>query len=225
MTAARARLEKASESGRREHAYRVLRDRIVRGTFPPNERLREHDLAREIGVSRQTIAIAMVRLEHDGLIVTQANKGATVRSVSMDEAIRMTRVREALEGLTAALAAESATDAQLGVMRDLVTEMRQLQGVDTLARFRELSNLLHQVISESAGDDVVEHMLASLNYALLRYEYRVLLLGDRREQSLAEHSAVVEALTARDPIAAERAMRAHIVAIGETLARGRQVLA
>ncbi len=213
-----------AEQGRREYAYTVLKDRLLRGDFAPNERLREYALAQEIGVSRQTVALALVRLEHDGLVVAQPNKGAVVRAVSMAEAIRMTRVREVLEGLTAALAAENATDAQLRSMHALTAEMRDLHGMDSLPRLRELSNQLHMLLSDAAGDALLERLLDSVNFALLRYEYRALLLGDRRERSLAEHIEVVEAVVARDPAAAEQAMRRHIVAIGRALAAGRRLL-
>jgi DNA-binding GntR family transcriptional regulator len=215
---------KGAEGGRREYAYSVLKDRLLRGEFAPNERLPEFALAQEIGVSRQTIALALVRLEHDGLVVAQPNKGAVVRAVSMAEAIRMTRVREVLEGLTAALAAENATDAQLESLQALTAEMHGLHGMDSLPRLRELSNQLHMLLSEAAGDALLERLLDSVNFALLRYEYRALLLGDRRERSLAEHIEVVGAVVARDPATAERAMRRHIVAIGQALTDGRRLL-
>jgi DNA-binding GntR family transcriptional regulator len=212
------------DSGRREYAYAVLKERLRRGDFAPNEQLREYALGQEIGVSRQTIALALVRLEHDGLVLAQPNRGAVVRAVSPAEAIRMTRVREVLEGLTAAEAAEHATDAQRARMQGLILEMRQLQGLETLPRLRELSSQLHMLLSEAAANELLARLVDSVNFALLRYEYRALLLGDRRAQSLTEHIQVVDAVIARDPVGAEQAMRGHIAAIGQALTVGRQLL-
>ena len=56
-----------SEASRRERTYRALKDRIMKGVYGPNQRLTEMELAQELGVSRQTIGIALVRLEHEGL--------------------------------------------------------------------------------------------------------------------------------------------------------------
>src|SRR3954451_11400648 len=103
----------ATRTSRFDHAYQVLRDRIVQGVYLSDQRLTEMELARDLAVSRPTIRMALVRLEREGLVVTQPNRGASVRSISVREALQMLRIREVLDGLAAALAAEAATAAEL----------------------------------------------------------------------------------------------------------------
>lgn len=208
------------ESGRRERAYRTLKDRLVGGLYAPNERLVEVELAQELGVSRQTIGLILVRLEHDGLIVAHPNRGASVRSVGIAEALRIMRLREALEGVAAVIAAECASEDQLGELSSIAAQMRELDEGQGLLRYAELCGRLHAVVLEAAGEPRLEQMLGSLNYQLLRYEYRSMLLSDRKERSVQEHCEIVSALVARDGVAAETTMRRHVAAVREALSAG-----
>src|SRR3954454_4487711 len=113
----------ATRTSRFDHAYQVLRDRIVQGVYLPEQRLTEMELARELGVSRPTIRMALVRLEREGLVVTQPKRGASVRSIGTAEAVRPPRIREVLAGLAAALAPESATPAEIDEMAAVVDAM------------------------------------------------------------------------------------------------------
>ncbi|HEY8839588.1 MAG TPA: winged helix-turn-helix domain-containing protein, partial [Candidatus Dormibacteraeota bacterium] len=67
-------------------AYLRLREAIVDGRFQPNERLVEADLARTFGAGRTAIRAALVRLDQEGLVERQPNRGARVRLVSDREA-------------------------------------------------------------------------------------------------------------------------------------------
>lgn len=209
----------ATRTSRFDRAYRSLRDRIVEGVYLSDQRLTEMELSRDLGVSRPTIRMALVRLEREGLIVTQPNRGATVRSISVAEAIRVMRVREVLEGLVASLAAESATAEELAEMADVLDQMERLQGPDQQPEYAALNGRLHALILRAARDDLLERQLASLNYALVRYQYRTVLGERRSDQSLAEHRAIVQALRNRDAAGAERAMRQHVSHVRATLSK------
>jgi DNA-binding GntR family transcriptional regulator len=83
----------------------------MEGVYTPRQRLVETDIAPALGVSRATLRAVLIRLQHEGLIEIQPNRGAQVRAFSVEEAARILQVREVLEGLAAALAAEQATPA------------------------------------------------------------------------------------------------------------------
>jgi DNA-binding GntR family transcriptional regulator len=206
-----------SDARRRDRAYHAIRDGILTGTYGPNQRLTEMDLSAELGVSRQTVGIALVRLEQEGLVVTQPNRGASVRSVSIAEALRALRVREALEGVAASLAAECITDDELAEMDSVVKEMAVPHPPESLVRYSQLNARLHELIVRAARDETVDRMLASLNYALVRYQFRTVLVPGRLEKSLHEHQRIVEALRSRDPASAEQAARRHVARVRDVL--------
>ncbi|MEM9057606.1 MAG: GntR family transcriptional regulator, partial [Pseudomonadota bacterium] len=90
-----------------------LQTAIVEGAFKPGEKLREPDLARTYGTSRGPIRDALRRLESRRLVTNTPNAGARVTSLSAARLIELYQVREALEGMTARLAAEHMSDADI----------------------------------------------------------------------------------------------------------------
>ena len=61
---------------RSAEAYRRLRNEIVNGDFHPNERLVEADLALRLDAGRTAIRAALVRLDQEGLVTREPNRGA-----------------------------------------------------------------------------------------------------------------------------------------------------
>ena len=78
-----------------------IRAAILGGEFAPGVRLVELQLAERYGASRASVRGAISELEKEGLVDREANRGATVRRVSIDEALQITEVRGLLEGLAA----------------------------------------------------------------------------------------------------------------------------
>ena len=94
-------------------AYERLRAEIVSGRLQPNERLVEADLIQLLGAGRSAVRTALVRLEHEGLVQHERNRGAKVRFVDEQEAAEILESRMVLEGLAARYAARNATAAQV----------------------------------------------------------------------------------------------------------------
>lgn len=69
--------------------YEELRKAIVGGELLPGERLLEEELSARLGVGRAAVRMALVRLEQDGLVERERNRGATVRRVSETEAVEI----------------------------------------------------------------------------------------------------------------------------------------
>lgn len=214
-----------ADATRLDKAYQALKQGIIDGTYQPNQRLTEMELSQVLGVSRPTARQALIRLEQEGLVVIQPNRGASVRSLTVPEALRTLRIREVLDGLSAAMAAELATDEEIAEMASIVAQMEQHVERREMLDYSRLNGRLHTTILRAARDETLYRMLASLNHALVRYQYRTVLVPGRQEQSLREHKAIVAAIQQRDPAAAEAAMRTHVAHVRETLSQAAQLLA
>lgn len=209
----------AARTSRFDHAYQMLRDRIVQGVYRPEQRLTEMELARDLAVSRPTIRMALVRLEREGLVVTQPNRGASVRSISGREAIQMLRVREVLDGLVAAVAAEAATAAEIQALAGIVAEIERVP-VDAWQRmYPTLAERFQAVLLQAAHDDLLVRHLASLNDTLVRCQHRDALVPGPRDRVGAGLRAIVRALQDRDVAGAEQAMRQYASGVRLALAR------
>ncbi|MDE3076184.1 MAG: GntR family transcriptional regulator [Chloroflexota bacterium] len=224
-TSENARTTDQNGISRFDRAYRLLREAITEGTYRPNQRLTEIELAQALGVSRPTVRGVLVRLEQEGMVVMEPNRGASVRSFGVSEALSILRLREVLEGLAAALAAERATADELDQMADVIAEMERLTQAGDLLAYSGQNAKLHRIIVRAARDELLEKFLNSLNYPLIRYQFRTILVPGRKDVSLKEHQELVRSLKERSAAEAERAMRFHIGHVRETLEQSAELLA
>ena len=101
-----------------------LRSDILAGVFPPGDRLVELHLSERYAVGRASVRSALVELATEGLVDRAANRGATVRRISIVEAIQITEARAALESLIARHAARHAAAAECAELDGIVARMR-----------------------------------------------------------------------------------------------------
>src|SRR4051794_241296 len=200
-----------------DDGYQALRDAIVSGDLLPSERLVEEDLARRLGVGRGAVRMALVRLEHDGLVERERNRGARVRRVTETEAVEILEVRAALESLAARKAAGHATPKDVRELRAILREMGTKRERGDLMAVSDANARLHRRIVEISGHDTVRRLSGLLISQIVRFQYRTVLLPGRPERSHREHTAIVDAIAAGDGEAAERAMRRHLSHVAEAL--------
>jgi DNA-binding GntR family transcriptional regulator len=200
-----------------EDGYAKLREAIVSGRLQPNQRLVETELSEELGVGRAAVRTALARLDQEGLVEHQRNRGARVRLVEEDEAIEILEARAVLEGLAARHAASNAGAEAVAELRAVLAEMRRLLDAGDLLGASDENAVLHRKLLELSGHATAMRLISGLNSQIVRFQYRTILAPGRSERSFAEHSAIVEAVAAGEPDAAEAAMREHLSHVAEAL--------
>lgn len=194
-----------------------LREAILRGAYAPRQRLIEADLAAEYSASRFTLRNALIQLEAEGLVELQPNRGARVREITVEEAIEITEIRQSVEALVAARAAEKVSDEQIGFLRSLGAEMQEAVDRNELMRYSELNASLHGTLREIAQHATAERVLAQLHGQMVRHQFRLFLLPGRPSTSLPEHLAIIDGVCRRDPESARSAMVTHTGSVITTL--------
>ena len=195
-----------------------LRAAILRGEFAPRQRLIETELTEQYATSRFVLRNALTKLATEGLVEMQPNRGARVREISVAEAIEITEIRRAVEGLVAARAAERITDAGIAELRALGTAMTAaVEGADML-RYSELNAQLHGRVRAIAEHASATRIIEQLNGQLVRHQFRLSLVPGRPSVSLPEHLAIIDAICERNPDQAEQAMRTHLTSVLDALA-------
>lgn len=189
----------------------------MRGDFAPRQRLIEAELAERYGAGRFVIRNTLLQLAADGLVELQPNRGARVREISVDEAVEITEIRQAVEGLVAARAAEQVTDAQIAELRALGEHMTSAVEQGELMRYSDLNASLHSQLREIAGHATAARIIEQLNGQMVRHQFRLSLVPGRPSISLPEHLAIIDAVSDRDPERAARAMSDHIGSVIVTL--------
>lgn len=202
-------------------SYDALRDAIVRGDLAPDARLVESDLSSTFAMSRGAVRTALIRLEQDGLVTREPHRGARVRRVSDEEAVEILHARAVLEGLVVRRAAERIDAAGGTRLRASLARQRDLLERGDLLGASEANAELHATLLELSDHAIAARLIHSLNAQTVRHQYRTILIPGRSAASVDEHAAIVDAVAAGEPDAAEMAMRRHLFNVAEAVQRGR----
>lgn len=193
-------------------AFRKVTQAIVAGEFPPGEKLSEAELARRFGISRGPIREALGRLE--GKLVSRSPRvGVRVIELTAVKLAHLFFVREALEGMAARLAATNMTDAEISALASLLDRHAGYADVSRGQAYFQGSHdddFHFQIVRGARNPQLEQMLLEDLYYQVRLYRYRLSSSPGRAPKALQEHHAIVAALRARDPDAAEGAMRTHI---------------
>jgi DNA-binding GntR family transcriptional regulator len=192
----------------------IIRHDILAGEqLAPGERLVELELAERYRCGRASVRSALVALEKEGLIDRRANRGATVRRISLAEAIQITEARAALEVLVARHAARHATPDECSELSGIVAAMRAAVARDDYLAYSDLNGTLHLRLREVSRHAVASELIGNLRNRAAHLRFRLASQPGRPEQSLLEHESIVDAVLSGDEDAAALAMERHIASV------------
>ncbi len=198
-------------------AYNFIKERILNNTFLPSQKLNESDLSKEIGVSRNTVKKALLKLEQEHLVETEENKGATVKAYTLEEVANYFEIREVLEALIIKSAAIQIADEKLLQLEEVFNQMEAYLNEGKYDDYSSLNKEFHNIIYSASANKKAVMMVNMIKSQLQRYHLRTILVPGRNEHSCEEHRAIVTALKNRDSEAAMKAIQTHIANIRKTI--------
>jgi DNA-binding GntR family transcriptional regulator len=193
---------------RADFVYESLRDAISDGRIAVGERVREEEIARNLGVSRTPVREALQRLHQRGLLVLGAGRGLVVAQLSHNQVLQLYAMREILEGSAARFAAQHATGADVAILYRLQKELAEAKPDPLL--LVTLNRRFHQAIYEAAHNQYLMQTLDMLHDSFALLHNATFRVPSRRAESDEEHRRIVAAIETRNPDAAEEAAREHI---------------
>ena len=188
-------------------AYSSILEAIDVGVYRPGDRLVESDLAERFGMSRTPIREALQRLETQSLL-TRDGRSLIVASLDHNQMAELYVVRTELEGLAARLAARHATDEEGQVLQDMVHDDRAL--MDDPSALARANRRFHKQIHLASHNRFLVQQLDLVHRSMALMATTSLAAQGRGEIALAEHQAIVDAITQRNEDAAYKALRDHI---------------
>jgi GntR family uxuAB operon transcriptional repressor len=214
--------------------YRVVADRIQalirEEAIAPGERLpSERDLAIKLSVSRASLREALLALELGGVVEVRGGSGVYVSEAAGDTSLaeagpgpfEVLSARRLIEAEVAAIAARMATDSAVDAILRAVEEMER-QHSDKSSNEQADRNF-HLAIARATGNSALVGVMGYLwdqrghLWHKLKEHFQT---EELRLETLADHRRIVEAIAARNPVEAKRAMRAHLERVTRTFSRG-----
>lgn len=200
-----------------------LKKQITNEVIKPGERLpSERELAEQLGVSRPTIREAMIALELSGVIEIrtgsgiyvsrQINKSANLLSDKGVGPFEILEIRYIVEAEACALAATRISDAQLGQLRNTITEMEEEEKQVNASEKadQKFHSIIAQACQNSAISSVVDWLWKLRNESDLSTLFLARLRKEGVHPSIQEHKNILLALEQRNPDKARTAMKLHI---------------
>lgn len=209
-----------------------LRELIRLGRFGIGSRLPpERELAQQLGVSRPSVREALIALEIGGCVEVRMGAGVYVRGTGDAAAttglgespLELMQARVVLEGGLMPQACARATPEGLAAVREALDAMREAMAAGRPAL--DADRRFHLAVAALAGNSVLERMVGELfNGRYSPMSLQLSALADTHqnwEDALSEHERILQALANHDPLAAQTAMRAHLLAAQERWAGNR----
>lgn len=191
-----------------------LREAIVSGHFAEDEPIRQDDIAKLFNVSKIPVREALKRLEAEGLVLFQRNKGAVVTRISEPELAQMFEVRVLLEVQAIRLAVPNMSEATFAEAERICAAFL---GEDDVGRWSELNWQLHACLYEPAQRPFLLNLIRSIHDKLERYLRMQMSLSEGKQRADQEHREIIAACRNGDGERAATLIAEHINGVCQTL--------
>ena len=195
---------------RRDAVLSQLRNAILTNRLKPGERIREVQLARDLGVSRPTLREAIYQLIHEGLLVQEPHKGVTVADIDAATITDIAVVRAALETIAAKAIATDKDDAAREKLRQVWITYDEAAASGDTVRENEAHMELHRTVWMASHNSMLERIWpivsASVNLALSTD----IAARQDTERNRGMHRELVEAILHNRQRRIVSAVREHI---------------
>jgi DNA-binding GntR family transcriptional regulator len=200
-----------------EKVFHIIESSIWRGEMKPGERVYDHRIAAQFGISRSPVREALKRLEHFGLIRVVPRRGTYVAQMTSDEVADLMDIREALEGMAARKAALRVSAATVEAMRQELAPLRDRAETSGLSEYPQVSTDFHDWVVETSGNPKIKTLMRAIQGQIHLIRFRSGASPERAPRAVREHLDILDAIAHRDADLAEARIRAHIRAARENI--------
>jgi len=194
----------------REIVYEELKNQILMGEIPPGTRMMEIELAEEMGVSRTPVREAIRKLENEGLVTIEPRKGAYASDVSIKDMVDVLEVREDLEGMAAALAADKATEEDKEALQKITEAYKKAVADQDTEEIIKYDEQFHQLIVNCTGNKTLIQLFSQVQELALRFRYIYYDDMSRYKNMPADHRKIEEAILSGNSQKARVAAGEHV---------------
>lgn len=187
-----------------------LRNMIVEGVLTAGEKVPERELCEKLGVSRTPMREALKVLASDGLLTLEPNRGARVRSITVEELEEVFPLMGAFEALAGELACAHISDAQIKELKRVHEQMLTRFHAADMPGYFKLNQRIHELIMEAAGNRTLINLYSSLAVRVRQARYLANMSAERWQQAVDEHELIIQALEARDGAGLSAILKKHL---------------
>ena len=187
------------KAGLYEDVYNYILNQLFAQRLEFGQKIAEEEIAQTLGVSRTPIREALRKLESDGLVEIQPKRFAQIITLEREDVQQLGVVKLQLDFLTAQLAVFNGANAQFKELEEINEDLRNALAVGDMSKALRRDMEFHRAYIAISRNDVLIHCQAQLRLKIALYQ-SIRAKGNPKlmENSVQEHSAIIEALYQRD---------------------------
>lgn len=201
------------------HVFEVLRQAIIQLKLKPGNAVSETEIARQLGVSRQPVREAIIKLADAGLVEVRPQRGTYVLLISKREVETARFLREAIEVAIARKAAETVGAASASELRACIARQKITEESGVYTEFMRLDEQFHQTIARLADCESAWKVLEGLKAQMDRVRFLSIPMATPVPTLIGQHEVIAEAIISGDADRTEDAVRVHLREILKSLPR------
>ncbi len=190
--------------------YEFLKDKIIKGTYSPGERLNEREIAHLVNVSRTPAREALRVLEYEGFVNNITKRGAVVKKYSPEELNVIHKMLIRLESLAVEMAGPKLSENDLTHLQEMNSRFRSLASEQKYNDFLTLNIEFHLFFPRITESRELLETISQLRKRIFRFTHAHIILADSPEQFVKDHQDIVDALRDKTNKKPEKLMEAHI---------------
>ncbi len=191
-----------------DSVYLWIKNAIIQGDFKPGEHIAQETLTKKLGVSRTPVRDAIKRLETEGLLITKPHCGAVVFQMSRENLTEIYEIRILMEQYCAARSCIKASEEDINALESI--SFRMLSYPDTTKEFMQLDRQFHYRLCTPSGCNNTIEILEGLWNKCDSFKSIYYSLEGRINDTLAEHTRIVQCLKKRDTDGIKGAIAEHL---------------
>ena len=194
----------------RQEVVDEIRQRILTGDFQAGERIKENEMAQQLGVSRGPVREALRQLEQEGLVVMIPRRGAQVANITEKDLNDVLEVRIALENVAIEKACARMTEEEMRRLWLAAKEFEHTIAEGNLVKLAEADVAFHEVIYQASDNKRLIQVLNNMREQIYRYRVEYLKEDESRNRLVKEHEKITRAIKERDVKAAQELSFEHL---------------
>ncbi len=202
-----------------DQVFHTLRASIVTMRLTPATALSEQDIADRLKVSRQPVREAFIKLSEIGLLRVMPQRGTFVVKISAKAVTDARFVREAVECAIARRAAGGIGKPAVDALSAIIARQRAAAKAADLEEFFVLDEAFHHSLASAAECTYAWKVIEEAKAQMDRVRFLSIPDATPMDRLIVQHQAILDAIAAGRPAAAEQAMRDHLSEILKSLPR------
>lgn len=193
-----------------EIVAQALREWIISGDLDLGSQLSEARIAQDLSVSRTPVREAINRLEMEGLVTVEPQRGTFVFSLETSELVKLCDARLTLETAALSFAMQADTARLATRLAACVTDMARAREDDDVPVYLRLDSEFHQILLDCSDNRFLNDGYQTIAQKMAALRNRLGRHPDHMAKSYREHQEISEAVARGDEATAQSILKSHI---------------